>query len=108
MNYKALGEKIRAERLKLHFTQEKLAERVSISTAYVGQIERGERSLTLDKLVLIAKELNVTIDYLLSEDIPIKDDNMTETWQQLTANKSESEKAFIIDMLKVLCQHISR
>ena len=108
MNYKALGERIRNERIRLHLTQEKLAEAVSISTAYVGQIERGERSLTLDKLVTIANHLNVTVDYLLSDYIPVKDDNTAEIWQQITKGKSEEDKAFIIDMLKTLCQHIGR
>jgi len=53
MDYISLGKRIREERLKLNLTQEKLAEEVGLSTAYIGQIERGERSLTLEKLVLI-------------------------------------------------------
>lgn len=108
MDYKALGERIRNERIKLHLTQEKLAEAVNISTAYVGQIERGERSLTLDKLISIAKHLNVTVDYLLSDYLTAPDDKLSDIWQQITANKSSDDKAFIIDMLKVLCQHIGK
>ena len=50
MDYKLLGKRIREERLRLGKTQESLAEEVNISTAYLGQIERGERSVTLDKL----------------------------------------------------------
>lgn len=48
MEQQALGKRIREERLKLNLTQERLAEDVNLSTAYIGQIERGERSLTLD------------------------------------------------------------
>ena len=51
MEHQALGKRIREERLKLNLTQEKLAEDVNLSTAYIGQIERGERSLTLDNLI---------------------------------------------------------
>ena len=48
MVQRTLGRRIREERLKLNLTQEKLAEDVNLSMAYIGQIERGERSLTLD------------------------------------------------------------
>ena len=51
MDYKRLGERIREERLRLHLTQAQLAEAVDISDTYMGAIERGERSLTLDTLV---------------------------------------------------------
>ena len=74
MRQKALGRRIREERLKLNLTQEKLAEDVDLSMAYIGQIERGERSLTLDNLVAVANRLGVTVDYLLSDSIAAKDD----------------------------------
>uniref|UniRef100_UPI003015829F helix-turn-helix domain-containing protein n=1 Tax=Bacteroides acidifaciens TaxID=85831 RepID=UPI003015829F len=64
MDYKLLGKRIREERLRLGKTQESLAEEVNISTAYLGQIERGERSVTLDKLIPLANKLGVSVDYL--------------------------------------------
>ncbi len=108
MDYTALGKRIRMERVRLNLTQERLAECVNISTAYVGQIERGERSLTLDKLVSIARVLNVTVDYLLSDYVSVQDDNLALMWMQLTAGKCAEDKALIMDMLKVLCLHIDR
>ena len=36
-----LGSNIRAERLRRHFTQEKLAETLDMSSNYVGKMERG-------------------------------------------------------------------
>ncbi|MBQ4326972.1 MAG: helix-turn-helix transcriptional regulator, partial [Clostridia bacterium] len=50
MDYTALGKRIREERLKLNLTQEQLAEDVDLSTAYIGQIERGERRVSLENL----------------------------------------------------------
>ena len=47
MDYTRLGKRIKEERLRLNLTQEKLSEKVGISTAYLGQIERGERCITL-------------------------------------------------------------
>ena len=65
MDYKKLGRKIREARLKLNLTQAQLAEAIDISDTYMGAIERGERSLTLDTLVRLVNRLGVTVDYLL-------------------------------------------
>ena len=69
MDYKRLGERIREERLRLHLTQAQLAEAVDISDTYMGAIERGERSLTLDTLVRLVNRLGVTVDYLLADSV---------------------------------------
>ena len=61
MDYKRLGERIREERQRLHLTQAQLAEDVDISDTYMGAIERGERSLTLDTLVRLVNRLGVTV-----------------------------------------------
>ena len=83
MDYRMLGKRIRKERLRLNLTQEQLSEDIEISTAYLGQIERGERSLTLDKLVKLANRLGVTVDYLLSDSVSISPDNQTDRILQL-------------------------
>lgn len=57
MNYEHLGQRIREERLKHNLTQSKLAEDVNISDSYLGYIERGERSLSLETLVNLANRL---------------------------------------------------
>ena len=83
-----LGKRIRKERLRLNLTQEQLSEDIEISTAYLGQIERGERSLTLDKLVKLANRLGVTVDYLLSDSVSISPDNQTDRILQLLQDKT--------------------
>lgn len=102
MDYILLGKRIRSERMKLNLTQEKLAEDTGISTAYLGQIERGERNVTLDKLLPIASRLGVTVDFLLTDYLPSKDDNAIDTIRQLLQDKSSLEKELAINMLKLL------
>ncbi len=92
MEQQALGKRIREERLKLNLTQEKLAEDVNLSTAYIGQIERGERSLTLENLAAVANRLGVTIDYLLSDSIIPKEDDSYRIWCQLMNGRTEEQK----------------
>ena len=102
MDYKLLGKRIREERLRLGKTQESLAEEVNISTAYLGQIERGERSVTLDKLIPIANKLGVSVDFLLSEYLTPNDDNSLDLIRQLFSGKTAEEKELAVNMVKLL------
>ncbi|MCL2378482.1 MAG: helix-turn-helix domain-containing protein [Defluviitaleaceae bacterium] len=102
MNYIALGRRMREERLKLNLTQEMLADDVGLTTAYIGQIERGERSLALDKLVLIVNRLGVTIDYILSDSVAIGESISDNLMLQLFSNRSEDEKMVAVNMIKTM------
>lgn len=106
MNYLALGRRIREERLKLNLTQERLSESIDVSNSYIGQIERGERSLTLETLIKISKRLGVTVDYLLKESVNLDNDNYINQLKQLLHGRSTKEKQMALDVLKVMFSHI--
>lgn len=101
-----LGKRIREERLRLNLTQEKLAEDVDLTTAYIGQIERGERNITLEKLVNIANRLGVSVDYLLSDSISPGTDGEYDLWSQLMNGRSESQKSLAIHMVKLMFNYL--
>lgn len=69
MDYIDLGQKIRRQRTQLNWTQEALAERIGVSTSFVGHIERGTRKASLETLVSVANVLNVSLDYLLANSL---------------------------------------
>lgn len=102
MNYAALGKRIREERLKLNLTQEKLAEAVGLSPAYIGQVERGEKSLTLGRLVNLAEHLGVTVDYLLSASVSPDNEKDLEIWRRLMHGRTEKEKTIAVNIVKLL------
>lgn len=102
MEQQALGNRIREERLKLNLTQEKLAEDVNLSAAYIGQIERGERSLTLDNLIAVANRLGVTVDYLLSDSVVPENDGEYKLWSQLMSGRTKAQKILAINMVKLM------
>lgn len=102
MNYKGLGERIREERLRLHLTQAQLAEAVDISDTYMGAIERGERSLTLDTLVRLVNRLGVTVDYLLADSVTDNDSNITEQFKQIIDNQPMERKQMAINVLRTI------
>jgi len=71
-NYVSMGARIRELRKKKRLTQERLAERVDISTPFLGHIERGNRTPSLETLVRIANALETTLDVLLCDLITIR------------------------------------
>lgn len=56
----ALGARIKALRKQKGWSQERLAERASISTQYLSNIERGKENPTLDLLLRLAESLKVS------------------------------------------------
>jgi transcriptional regulator with XRE-family HTH domain len=62
---KAIGLRIRKEREKFKLTREEFAGIIGISEYYIGQLERGERQMSLPVMVRISNKLLVSLDYLV-------------------------------------------
>jgi transcriptional regulator with XRE-family HTH domain len=60
----AFGKRIRQVRLAKSFTQESLADTVGLHRTYIGNIERGEESVSVDNAAKIAKALKVSLSEL--------------------------------------------
>lgn len=108
MDYIVLGRRIREERLKCNLTQEKLAEEVDLSTAYIGQIERGERHITLENLVLIVNRLDVTVDYILMDSVESKNNAPLCLWNQLMNGRSDIEISMVVDTIKLIFKYLDK
>lgn len=61
---KTLGKRIQKIRKRMELTQEELAEKVGISRAYMGYIEQGRYSASLEVIEKIAKILKVKMSDL--------------------------------------------
>ncbi|MGW3595029.1 helix-turn-helix domain-containing protein [Streptomyces sp. NPDC005167] len=62
---RAMGDRVRVQRLHLDMTQERLAELTGIDRSTIQRIEYGEEA-KVSHLLLIARELRVHVTYLLS------------------------------------------
>lgn len=58
---KLIQENIKKYRKEQNLTQEQLSELCNISTDYLSEIERGKKTPSLKRLVLIAETLNIPI-----------------------------------------------
>ena len=59
-----IGERIRDKRKERGLSQEELAEKANIHSTYVGQLERGEKSATVDSLEKVTAALEITFEEL--------------------------------------------
>jgi transcriptional regulator with XRE-family HTH domain len=114
----AIGQRIRDERKKLGLSREEFAELLGLSDYYVGQLERGERQMSLPVLVKIAKCLHVSLDYLIWGKIPSiepsvnePNDNYTklndEDLNELLGKCSSKELGLIKKLIKAVLPYVN-
>ena len=60
-----IGKRVRKTREHYGFTRERLAEMANISPQFLVHIENGTKSMTANTICNLARELNVSADYLL-------------------------------------------
>lgn len=65
MDYTLLGKRVKIRRNILCLTQEQLAERINVCTSFVGHIERGTRTVSVETLYNLCKVLDTSADFLL-------------------------------------------
>ncbi|MBO8168741.1 MAG: helix-turn-helix transcriptional regulator [Thermoanaerobacteraceae bacterium] len=69
----SLGERIAEMRRKAGLTLEELAKKCGSTKQYIGALEKGQKENPSAKLLYqIAKELNTTVEYLLTGNINLK------------------------------------
>nr|WP_181716968.1 helix-turn-helix transcriptional regulator [Psychrobacter sp.] len=61
----AFGKRVREVRKARGISQEKLAEMAGIDRSYMGNVERGEKNITLKKIYEICDALQIDIKLLI-------------------------------------------
>ena len=70
---KSIGKKIKIARLKAEYTQEQLAEKLSLSTRYISQLERGIAFGSASTIISVCKALDINANFLFSDIINVTD-----------------------------------
>ena len=61
-----LGTRVRTLREELGYTQRALGRRARLSGKFIGEVERGEKSITIDSLYRVAQALRTPLGELAS------------------------------------------
>lgn len=106
---KNIGKKIKLARSKTNYTQEDLAEKISLSARYVSQLERGIAFGSANTIVELCKALNITSDFLFSdliqtnsaEYINLIDNKFLENYSQLNEYNKKVVNHLTNDLIKL-------
>lgn len=106
MDKKDLGLRLRDLRIEADYTQEELAERADMSTVYLGEVERGQKVIGVDKFINIVKALGVSADYVLCNELPTGEpyafDEITEKFKKLNPKQRKTAIDILDGYLKNL------
>lgn len=72
INQKAFGKRLKEAREKCGYTQAELAEEISVSPNFLGDIEREIKLPSLTKLIALSNVLKLSLDTMFAESL----DNM--------------------------------
>ena len=105
IDYKELGKRIRAERRRQDLTQEKLAEMAEISDSFMGHIERGGRTLSIETLAKLANALNLSMEYIVCGEFNYQPGMLPTEVHEALNQMSNSQRKVFLDMMKTLAAH---
>lgn len=106
---KSIGKKIKLARSRTDYTQEKLAEKLSLSTRYISQLERGVAFGSAKTIVNLCKALNISSDFLFEGLITSNsphlndfiDDKFLEYYMKLNNYNKKIINSFIRELVKL-------
>lgn len=100
-----VGARVRSLRKNRGWSQEELASRCQLHVTYVGQVERGEKSVTIKNLEKITRALETDLAELFMGlgALDKKSDNLSELITLFQSLNLKDQK-FVVDLLRELLQ----
>ena len=81
---------------------------MDVTTAYIGQIERGIRKFSIKTLVDIATVLDVSVDFLLLDNMPGNSNVQISGLLKLLEKRRPDDISLAVDVVKSLFEHIDK
>jgi len=101
-----IGLQLKSEREKFAMTRENLSEILDISSYFLGQVERGERGMSVNGYINICECLHISMDSLFSKQVNMNDN--TNSIYSLLNKCSEKEIIVIETIIKCTLPHLIR
>ena len=106
---KSIGKKIKLARSKTNYTQETLAEKLSLSPRYISQLERGVAFGSATTIVNLCQALNINSDFLFNDIIECNssslndfvDNSFLENYLQLNDYNKEIIDTMVKQLIKL-------
>lgn len=102
LNYSIIGIRLKEARLNKKITQEKLAEALDLSVAYISRIERGSTNINLKRLSEICALLDVSEGEILSGAATESSSYLNTAFSDLLKNCPAEKMDLIYKISKVI------
>lgn len=97
IDHTRIGHRVRTIRKRRGLTQERLSELINCTPTYISHIESGNKSMSLETLILIANALNVTADELLVDSLQNTLKVSNHAFTSLLNDCTEYERRVLLD-----------
>ncbi len=105
LDYNIIGLRLKKARLNKHLTQEKLAEKLDISVAFLSRIERGSSHINLKRLSQLCSELDVTEGDILNGVSSISSNYLNNDFNELLKQCNPQKQRLIYDIANVIANN---
>lgn len=107
IDYRKIGIRIREARKKRGLTQEQASELCDITSSFYGNIERGDKKMSVETLVKIARGLSVSTDQLLFGN-ENEEEQALRILSQIKENGNETQYKKYLDIMKAVSTIIDK
>lgn len=95
-----LGERLRLIRKDKGLSQEQLGELAELHTNYIGQVERGEKNVTIESLEKVVAGLGITMEELFRYIDPMQHKDDLRQINELLISRSSQDRAMVLKIIK--------
>lgn len=101
IDYTKIGIRLKRYRQKAHLTQEMLADKIDVATSTIAHAESGTSKPSLPLLLKVANALNISLDQLVCDNLPIAEVYLDKDFADLLSDCTTAEKRIIRDIIAV-------
>ena len=102
LDYNIIGERLKKARTEKGLTQEKLAEKLDVSIAFLSRIERGSSHISLKRLSQVCDILGVTEGMILNGSSSASKTYLSSEFDALLKDLTPDKQKLIYKIAKVI------
>lgn len=102
LDFESIGKKIREQRISKGLTQDYIANMADVNTSHISNIENNRVKVSLTTLVQICNALDITVDYILTDEYDDSDSVLNHTIINELKKCDRDTKERILKIIQIL------